>query len=51
MIGHTDPGGIIPAPIANQFVVMIPLNSVKNLRTQMRKEKYVQMKLNYIKEL
>jgi hypothetical protein len=51
MIGHTDPGGIIPAPIANQFVVMIPLNSVKNLRTQMRKEKYVKAKLNYIKEL
>lgn len=51
MIGHTDPGGIIPAPIANQFVVMIPLNSVKNLRTQMRKEKYVKAKLSYIKEL
>jgi hypothetical protein len=51
MIGHTDPGGIIPSAVANQFVVMIPLNSIKNLRTQIRKEKYVKAKLNYIKEL
>jgi len=50
MIGHTDPGGIIPAPIANQFVVMIPFNTIKNLRTQIKKEKYAKVKLAYIKE-
>jgi hypothetical protein len=50
MIGHTDPGGIIPAAVANQFVVMIPLNTIKNLRTQIKKEKYVKAKLNFIKQ-
>jgi hypothetical protein len=50
MIGHTDPGGIIPAAIANQFVVMIPYNTIKNLRTQIKKEKYVKAKLKYLKE-
>lgn len=50
MLGHTDPGGIIPAPIANQFVVMIPFNTIKNLRTQIKKEKYAKVKLSYIKE-
>lgn len=50
MTGHTDPGGIIPAAIANYFVVMIPLNTVKNLRNQVKKEKYAQAKLKYIRE-
>ena len=50
MIGHTDPGGVIPAAIANQFVVMIPLNTIKNLRTQIKKEKYAKVKLKYIRE-
>lgn len=50
MIGHTDPGGVIPAAIANQFVVMIPFNTIKNLRTQIKKEKYVKAKLRYIKD-
>lgn len=50
MIGHTDPGGIIPAAIANQFVVMIPFNTIKNLRTQIKKEKYVKAKLKYLKD-
>lgn len=51
MIGHTDPGGIIPAAIANQFVVLIPFNTIKNLRNQIKKEKYAKIKLNYIREL
>jgi hypothetical protein len=50
MIGHTDPGGVIPAAIANQFVVMIPFNTIKNLRVQIKKEKYAQVKLKYIKD-
>lgn len=50
MIGHTDPGGVIPGPIANQFVVLIPLNSIKNLRNQIKKEKYAQAKLSYIRD-
>ncbi|MBX3720559.1 MAG: START domain-containing protein [Turneriella sp.] len=50
MIGHTDPGGVIPAAIANQFVVMIPFNTIKNLRTQIKKEKYVKAKLKYIRD-
>jgi START domain len=50
MIGHTDPGGIIPAAIANQFVVMIPFNTIKNLRNQIKKEKYVNAKLKYIRD-
>ncbi|MFO1526565.1 MAG: START domain-containing protein [Turneriella sp.] len=50
MIGHTDPGGIIPAAIANQFVVMIPFNTIKNLRKQVKKEKYAKVKLKYIRE-
>lgn len=50
MIGHTDPGGIIPGAIANQFVVMIPFNTVKNLRTQIKKEKYAKARLGYIKD-
>ncbi|GAB4422973.1 MAG: hypothetical protein OHK0011_02560 [Turneriella sp.] len=50
MIGHTDPGGVIPAAIANQFVVMIPLNTIKNLRNQIKKEKYANAKLRYIRE-
>jgi len=50
MIGHTDPGGVIPAAIANQFVVMIPLNTIKNLRNQIKKEKYAKVKLKYIHE-
>lgn len=50
MIGHTDPGGVIPAAIANQFVVMIPFNTIKNLRNQIKKEKYVKAKLKYIKD-
>ncbi|MBV6492580.1 MAG: hypothetical protein LDLANPLL_00575 [Turneriella sp.] len=50
MIGHTDPGGIIPAAIANQFVVTIPLNTIKNLRKQITKPKYVRAKLSYIKD-
>jgi hypothetical protein len=50
MIGHTDPGGVIPAAIANQFVVMIPLNTIKNLRNQIKKEKYAKAKLMYIRE-
>ena len=50
MIGHTDPGGIIPAAIANQFVVMIPFNTIKNLRKQVKKEKYAKAKLKYIRE-
>lgn len=50
MIGHTDPGGVIPAAIANQFVVMIPFNTIKNLRNQIKKEKYVKAKLSYIRD-
>ncbi|HNA79299.1 MAG TPA: START domain-containing protein [Turneriella sp.] len=50
MIGHTDPGGVIPGAIANQFVVMIPLNTIKNLRNQIKKEKYARAKLKYIHE-
>ena len=50
MIGHADPGGIIPAVLANQFVVMIPFNTVKNLRSQVKKEKYQKIKLKYIKD-
>ena len=50
MIGHTDPGGVIPAAIANYFVVMIPLNTIKNLRNQVKKEKYAHIKLAYIRE-
>lgn len=50
MIGHTDPGGVIPAAIANQFVVMIPFNTIKNLRNQIKKEKYVKAKLKYIRD-
>ncbi len=50
LIGHTDPGGVIPAAIANYFVVMIPLNTIKNLRTQVKKEKYAKVKLAYIRE-
>jgi hypothetical protein len=50
MIGHTDPGGIIPAAIANQFVVMIPFQTIKNLRTQIKKEKYAKAKLKFIRD-
>jgi hypothetical protein len=50
LIGHTDPGGIIPAAIANHFVVMIPLNTIKNLRNQIKKEKYATARLKYIRE-
>lgn len=50
MIGHTDPGGVIPAAIANQFVVMIPFTTIKNLRNQIKKEKYAHVKLKYIKD-
>lgn len=50
MIGHTDPGGVIPAAIANQFVVMIPFNTIKNLRKQIKKPKYVSAVLHYIHE-
>ncbi len=50
LVGHTDPGGVIPATIANYFVVMIPLNTIKNLRTQVKKEKYAKVKLAYIRE-
>ena len=50
LIGHTDPGGVIPGAIANYFVVMIPLNTIKNLRTQVKKEKYAKIKLAYIRE-
>lgn len=50
MIGHTDPGGIIPAAIANQFVVMIPFKTIKNLRDQIKKEKYASARLKYIRD-
>jgi hypothetical protein len=50
LIGHTDPGGVIPAAIANQFVVMIPLNTIKNLRNQIKKEKYAKARLEFIRE-
>ncbi|HRP68847.1 MAG TPA: START domain-containing protein [Turneriella sp.] len=49
MIGHTDPGGVIPAAIANQFVVTVPFNTIKNLRNQIKKPKYINQKLSYIK--
>lgn len=49
MIGHTDPGGIIPAAIANQFVVLIPFNTIKNLRNQIKKEKYAKAKFHFIR--
>lgn len=50
LIGHTDPGGVIPAAIANYFVVMIPLNTIKNLRNQVKKEKYAKVKLAYVRD-
>jgi hypothetical protein len=49
LIGHTDPGGVIPASIANHFVVRIPFITIKNLRNQIKKPKYVNAKLEYIK--
>jgi len=48
MIGHTDPGGVIPAALANHFVVTIPFNSIRNLRKQIKKEKYAKAKLAFI---
>ncbi|MCX7633574.1 MAG: hypothetical protein N2Z22_09615, partial [Turneriella sp.] len=50
MIGHTDPGGFIPAAIANHFVVLIPFNTIKNLRRQLKKEKYANAKFDYIRD-
>ena len=48
---HTDPSGSIPSSLANSFVVDLPYETLKNLRNEVKKEKYVNANLEGIEEL
>lgn len=47
---QADPGGDIPAWLTNMFVTQGPLQSFKNLRTEVQNPAYRNAKLAFIKE-
>ena len=47
---RADPGGSIPAWIVNLFVTKGPMESFKNLKTQLQKPAYVNAHLPFIKD-
>ena len=48
---HTEPSGSIPSSVANAFVVDLPFESLKNLRKEVTKPKYVNAKQEGLEEL
>lgn len=47
---HAEAGGKIPGWIANMFGVDVPLNSVKNMVKELRKDRYKSARKAFIKE-
>ncbi len=47
---HSDPGGSIPNWLSNSFVVDMPFNTLKNMKTMLKEKKYREAKISDIKE-
>ena len=48
---YFEPGGNIPTTLYNLKVTEFPLNSLKNLRSQVKKEKYQNVEFEFVKKI
>lgn len=47
---HVEPGGVLPAFLANSMIVNLPFKSLQAMRLLVQKEKYQQLKIEYDKD-
>jgi len=44
---HVEPGGVLPAFLANSMIVDLPFKSLRAMRVLVKEEKYQRLKINY----